>query len=91
MLDIDEIKRCSPLLPEPGNEIVRELVNEIERLQVKFTGKLTQSPLELIRAKCEQYWNEPIELCSEEWHVILEYIHRLARSAEIELKQLQGK
>ena len=80
-MDTDKIKRDSFLFPTTG-KVVRELVNEIERLQAKFTGDLTQSPLEMIRAKCEQYWNEPIELCSEEWHAILEFIHKLTRSAE---------
>jgi len=90
MLNIQKIKRDSFLYPTPS-KVVRELVDEIERLQAEFTGELTQSPLEMIRAKCEQYWNEPLELCSEEWHAILEFIHRLARSAEIELEQLQGE
>lgn len=81
-MDTDKIKRCSYLLPDPGGEVVRELIAEIERLQAKFTGELTQSPLEMIRAKCEQYWNEPTTLCHEEWHSILGFIHRLARSAE---------
>jgi len=82
-MDTARIKRDSYLLPDPGGEVVRELIVEIERLSANFTGELTQPPLEKIRAKCEQYWNEPLELCSEEWHAILEFIHKLARSAEV--------
>lgn len=61
---------------------VKNLKEENKRLSAEFTGKLTQSPLEMIRAKCEQYWNEPYTLCPEEMHVILEFIHQLAWSAE---------
>ena len=81
-MDVVRIKKCSYLLPDPGGEVVRELVVEIERLQAEFTGELTQSPLEMIRAKCEQYWNDPTVLCAEEWHSILAFIHQLVRSAE---------
>ena len=60
----------------------KEAVEERNRLRAEFTGESTQSPLEQIRAKCEQYWNEPFGLCPEEMHSILEFIHRLAVSAE---------
>lgn len=90
-MDIVKIKKCSYLLPDPGGKVVRELVVEIKRLQAVFTGESTQSPLEMIRAKCEQYWNDPTELCDEEWHSILEFIHRLARSAENEIKNLRER
>ncbi len=30
---IDRMRRSSPLLPPPGGEVVRELLDEIERLQ----------------------------------------------------------
>jgi len=46
--------------------------------------------LEMIRAKCEQYWNEPTVPCVEEWHAILEVIHKLTLSAEAET-ELPGK
>jgi uncharacterized small protein (DUF1192 family) len=62
---------------------IKKLKAEIERLQAKFTGSLLQSPLEMIRAKCEQYWNESGPLCDEEWHAILGFIHQLAVSAEM--------
>lgn len=61
---------------------VKNLKEENKRLSAEFTGKLTQPPLEMIRAKCEQYWNVPNSLCPEEMHVILEFIYQLARSAE---------
>ncbi len=37
-------------------------------------------PLRLIKEKCEQYWNEPIE--APETHAALECIHRWATGAE---------
>ena len=61
---------------------IEQLQKENKRLRAEFSGKLTQSPLEMIRAKCEQYWNESNTLCPEEMHNILEFIHQLTRSAE---------
>ncbi|MEA1927299.1 MAG: hypothetical protein U9N73_03770, partial [Candidatus Auribacterota bacterium] len=73
--DHDYICKCRPV-------DVRHVLGEIERLQAEFTGDLSQPPLEQIRAKCEQYWNEPFTLCPEEMHNVLEFIHRLTWSAE---------
>lgn len=64
---------------------------EIVRLQAKFTGEASQSPLEQIRAKCEQYWNEPCGVGAPELHRILEMIHQWARSAEAEIERLRGE
>lgn len=33
MIDVDKIRNAAPLLPPPGNEVVVELCNEVERLQ----------------------------------------------------------
>jgi len=39
-----------------------------------------EKKLEQIRAKCEQYWNEPVfDLSMPEQHGILESIHRVAQ------------
>ncbi len=69
-----------------GRECLRRQINNLKeenkRLRAEFSDKLTQSPLEMIRAKCEQYWNEPNTLCPEEMHNILEFIHQLTRCAE---------
>lgn len=32
-MDTKKIRKCSYLLPDPGGEVVRELLDEIERLQ----------------------------------------------------------
>ena len=63
---------------------VGERDDEIKRLQATFTGEQSQPALEMIRAKCEQYWNEPGPLCAAEWHSILEFIHKLTWTAEAE-------
>ena len=33
MIDAKKMRACAPLLPEPGNEVVLELLDEIERLR----------------------------------------------------------
>ena len=35
--EIDKMRRCSPLLPPPGGKVVRELLDEIEKLQSNTT------------------------------------------------------
>jgi hypothetical protein len=62
-------------------------VCDCDRLSAEFTGHLHRPPLELIRAKCEQYWNEPHALCPEEMHSVLQFIHAAARCAEAEAEQ----
>ena len=59
---------------------------EVERLQADFTGGSSQPQLEQIRAKCEQYWNEPF-VCTEEFHAILEFIHGRAWPDEAARKE----
>lgn len=69
--------------------IVRRLAFERDSLKAEFTGESSQPPLEMIRAKCEQYWNEASTVFPTELHSILEFIHRLARSAETDRLGLQ--
>jgi len=78
-----EIKRLNIAL-DHACDAGKALTTENERLRATFTGDQSQPALEMIRAKCEQYWNDPGPLCAEEWHNILEFIHRLARTAEAE-------
>lgn len=33
IIDIEKMRKCSYLLPDPGGEVVREVLDEIERLQ----------------------------------------------------------
>lgn len=44
--------------------------------------------LEIIKAKCEQYWNVH-DIGAPEIHCILEFIHRQACQAEAEFNQLE--
>lgn len=43
-LDTKRMRECSPLLPAPGDEVVRECLDEIESLQSALTAS---------RAECE--------------------------------------
>lgn len=60
------------------------LIQDVERLTPQFTGDPDQDPLELIRAKCEQYWNER-RISDEEVHSFLGWIHVQAHKAGIRL------
>lgn len=41
MVDTNKIRTCSYLLPDPGGEVVRGLLDEIERLRAEV-ARLTQ-------------------------------------------------
>jgi len=81
-----EKARGALTVEKAGHSITRlqrdEARAEVERLRdtLEFldTHKRTKDMAE-IRAKCEQYWNEPA-VCAEELHVILEFIHRRAHN-----------
>ena len=47
------------------------------------------SPIGDIKAKCEQYWNEPGPLLPEEVHSILGFIHRAAVDVEARLEAME--
>ena len=51
MIDIGKIRKCSHLLPDPGGEVVRELLDEIERLRAlhaEIVGELYGQGFEVI-------------------------------------------
>lgn len=48
------------------------------------------SDLEIIKNKCEQYWNE-VGVGDPEFHVILEFIHRHATAAAAEIERLESE
>ncbi len=77
-MNLNKIGTDSRLFPTSG-DVVRELIVEIELLQAKYTGELSQTQLDMIYVKCVRYWNDPVELYSEECHLILEFIYKLAR------------
>jgi len=68
-----------------------DLEAEVERLRASFTGKPDQPPLEIIRAKCEQYWNVSVSLCPEEIHGVLSFIHRHTHEAERKLADAERR
>jgi len=39
-MDTKKMRACSPLLPDPGGEVVRECLDEIERLQAALADML---------------------------------------------------
>lgn len=96
----EALERMRPLCPDHRDKQsgkpclaceVERLERENGRLRADFTGDLDQPPLEKIRAKCEQYWNEYVHLCPEEMHAILEFIHQLARKAAEQLATSERK
>lgn len=46
-MDVDRIRRCSHLLPDPGGEVVRELCDEVVRLRERHpSDRPTPEPIE---------------------------------------------
>lgn len=50
-MDIKKMRACSPLLPDPGGEVVRECLDEIERLRTVAEQLAAAAHLVLMRAQ----------------------------------------
>ena len=57
--ELEKIYKCSTLLPDPGGQVVKDLVNEIKRLRRALISITLVSPARSIKNKTDnENWDE---------------------------------